>query len=1187
MIFGRVLDPQSSAVARATIVVTNTNTNTAVTLTTNETGYYEANLLLPGNYRVTAESAGFKKYIRDGLSLAISTRMEIVVNLEMGQLTDAVTVTAAASVLESSSVSTGRILENREVMELPAFNNSPLLLIKLAPGIQSPNVRRYNTVIALGGIGEAHLPGNVGGSDYSIDGVPNLGSGYNAAYLPYSTAIEEYKTETSNFDASAGHTIGATVAIMTKAGTNALHGTLTEQHWQQRWNGARFFVKQQYYRSIAQAEAAGDHTKAEQLRASPMQPSGHSNNYAGTLGGPVVIPKIYDGRNKLFFFFSYDGFQDRKSAESGFIRTLPTMANRSGDFTDLLKVSASRYQIYDPLSVRADTSRPGHYVRDPIAGNIIPRSRMINPAYDTYNKFLPTPNSPPANDRLDPLNNFTGVGEPMNWSYWGLANRVDYNYSDKHRFFGRWSWSQTRINEKDWTYETYPGLERNIGTNRNNRGANLDWVYSRSSRTVIDVVAAVNDFEEGSINDVIKTFKPSSVGLPGYLDAKAGEKPELPTMAFTGYETLGIAYPAFTHYQLASAKVNAFHVSGSHTLRGGMDVRDHMRFGGPPGFTSGNFNFSNTYTSREDDGLTPAGNLGHSWAAFLMGLPSGASIDTNSTFAVSSLYHGWYFQDSWRLTPRLTLNLGVRFEYEWGRIERFDRAVSYFDRNATPAIASLAEAAYSKNPVPELNASGFSVKGGLTYPGVGGVSRRLQSGEFMWMPRLGAAYHVTPKTVIRAGYGIYFDTINAQRNAVNQTGFSQTTSSVLTTNFGMDWLSGDPRRGISPLTDPFPVRGDGTRFDDPVGAGLGSMVGAGRGWSSILDYNLPRARQQRYRVDLQRQLTASMVVGIAYSGSYSDHIGISRKLDPLPANYWATGTVRNDANASNLNQNVANPFYIGNLTALQNSNRVLWNYLAAQSFFASPTMRKSQLLRAFPQMNGLTNTLAPEGKNRVHGLEATFQHRFSKGFSMNVNYMALRERVSNTYYNEFDGSPYWRLADADVPNRLAGYGILELPFGRNKPLARTGIWKALFGGWQVAATYELQPGPLLAWGNLFYYGKLEDINTGQRTLDRWFNTDNFERSSAKGPAAFQRRVFPEFIGGLRADGLNRWDANLQREFKVREQVSVQFRVDMLNLANRAQFAAPNLDPYSTNFGKVTDNTSTTPRFLLFQVRVKF
>src|SRR5688572_2689978 len=497
VIFGRVTDPQDAAIAGATIVVTNADTNTVTRLVSNDTGYYEANLLLAGNYTVTAELSGFKKSVRSGVTLPVSTRSEVNIRLDVGDVSDSVSVTAEAPLIDTSSVSAGRVMDNRSVTDLPTFNNSPLMLIKLVPGIQASANRRYNGVNALGGTNEAHNAGNVGGNDWSIDGVPNMGNGYSAAYLPYSTTIQEFKVESTNFDASIGHTTGMNVSVMTKGGTNSLHGALTEQHWQQRWNGTRFFVKQQYYRNIAAAEAAGDTARAEELRRSPKQPSGHSNNYAGTIGGPIVIPKLINGRNKLFFFFSYDGFEDKKTTESTFNHTVPSLAHREGNFSDLLAIGP-RYQLYDPLTVRADSARPGHFIRDPIPGNIIPSSRIVNPAHTTYSNFFPVPNNPPAARNLEPLNNYLGVAEPYNWSYAALSNRMDYQHSEKHRFFGRWTWLKYREDRQDWTYETARGLQTN-GVNRNNRGLTANWVFTPTGSTIFDFGSSVNHFREGNI----------------------------------------------------------------------------------------------------------------------------------------------------------------------------------------------------------------------------------------------------------------------------------------------------------------------------------------------------------------------------------------------------------------------------------------------------------------------------------------------------------------------------------------------------------------------------------------------------------------------------------------------------------------------------------------------------------------
>ncbi|MBM3757831.1 MAG: carboxypeptidase regulatory-like domain-containing protein, partial [Acidobacteria bacterium] len=826
VIFGRVFDPSQAAVSGASVTVTNTGTNVSTNLRTNDTGYYEANFLVAGSYQVKVEAPGFKQGIVNNIVLPIGTRLEVGVRLDLGGVTESVSVAADSQILETASVSAGRVMDNRNVTDLPTFNNSPLLLLKLVPGVQSGNSRRYNGVNALGGVNEANNGSRVGGTEYSLDGAPNVGQNYSANYLPYSTTIQEFKVETSNFDASVGHGSGLSVSIMTKAGSNQTHGNLTWQHWQERWNGARFFVKQAYYRQISAAETAGNPALANQLRNRPIIASGRSNNYGVTIGGPVRIPKVIDGRNKLFYFLSVDGFEDRKNAETGFIRTLPTMANRNGDFADLQRIDAVRYTIYDPLSVRADPNRPRNFLRDPLPGNVLPQNRIVNPAYRAYSGFLPTPNTPPLNPRDEPLNNYTGSAEPFNWSYRSVSNRIDYNLSERHRLFGRWSWMKYREDRQDWTYETVRGLHTN-GVNRNLKSLMLDYVFTKSGSTVFDVMSSISDFEEGSAYTVPFSFPPSKLGLPAYLDQKAGVNAVLPVMAAAGYQTMGQPVAAFASNQLFSTNGTVMHIRGAHTLRAGMSGRTYQKFNGQPGNTSGNFSFTNQFTRREDDGLTPSGNLGHSWAAFMMGLPNGLSIDSNDSHATNSFSFGWFFQDQWRVTNKLTLNLGLRFEYELGLRERFDRALTFFDRGLNLPITEGAQAAYARGPIPELPAAQFQVRGGSRYAGIGGAPERLNRNELVWMPRIGIAYSLNPSTVLRTGYGIYFDTLNATLREPDLFGFSRATSSNPTNNFGVDWLLGNPRAGVSPMADPFPIRPDGSRFDTPVGSALGPLARAG------------------------------------------------------------------------------------------------------------------------------------------------------------------------------------------------------------------------------------------------------------------------------------------------------------------------------------------------------------------------
>ncbi len=625
---------------------------------------------------------------------------------------------------------------------------------------------------------------------------------------------------------------------------------------------------------------------------------------------------------------------------------------------------------------------------------------------------------------------------------------------------------------------------------------------------------------------------------------------------------------------------------GKHSVRGGFDARQHFRTGGGGGNSSGVFSFSNLYTRRNDDTFTPAGDLGLSWAAFMMGLPDGISIATNDTFATHTPYYAGYAQESWRLTPRLTLNLGLRLEYENGATERYNRVIGSFDPAAKLPITEAAQTAYAQSPIPELPAAAFSVLGGSLYPGVGGASRRLWKDALLWLPRAAAAYQLNARSVLRAGYGLFYDTLNVLNEGPDQTGFSRATMTVVTTDFGLNWRAGDPRNGISPLADPFHVRADGTRFDVPVRDGLGLMARAGRGWS-FLDFNREHARQHRWRVSFQRQFGVHTVIDVAYAGSRSDRVRIARAMSPLPEPFWASGLVRNDTIANNLNANVPNPFNIRHFASLQSSHPLVYQDLATQGFFTSTTIRKSSLLRPFPHMNGLTNSAASLGEVKTHELQITVERRFSRGLSFNFGYTHMYNRTADYFHDEFDSQPSWRDSNTSRPHRIVGTTVYELPFGKGRTWARQGLMNYLLGGLQLSATYEWQPGPLLDFGNLFYYGNLEDIRKGTRTLERWFNTDGFERVAARGPAAFHRRVFPTRIDGLRADMTNQWNTSLQREFKIKERVGLQVRFDAINLQNRSQMNPPERNPLSTNFGRITTQSAALNRLLQIHGRLQW
>lgn len=1186
VIHGRVLDPQGTPIPGAKVVVTNTDTNTSSALTTNDTGYYEAPLLLPGAYQVQVEAQGFRTAIRKGIVLTVATRAEVEMRLELGSLSESVTVVADAPLLDTSSTSSGRVVDQRTQAGLPLSSSNITLFARMAPGVQSNGEVRVIGPGDQASTSDYKIAGGVGGNEWSIDGGSNTGGGgRRVGYVAHSDEISEIKVETNNFDAAIGHTSGMVVSMMSRSGNNRIHGGASNIHEQTRWNATPFFTRQLYYRNIAAAEAAGNTALANQLRDTPKQLSGRRNHYSAFVGGPIVIPKVIDGRDKLFFFFSYVGFRRLIPPNPiNFNHTFPTMMNREGDFSDLLAVDATRYQLYDPLSVRQDPARPNNFIRTPIAGNIIPRARIINPAYDFYNKTMPVPNNNPG-PRQEPLNNYLGTAIPWTSPYEAYTNRIDYRLNDSHRFFGRWTYDDYYLDALDWTYQTVPQLMTQRDR-RHNIAAVVDWVWTHGANTVIDVAASGNQYISPTKPPVIMNYKPSDVGFPKYVDDRAGDLHILPTMNFDGYNSIGRNVPIINRVRSQAFRADGTHIRGVHTFRFGVDRREHFQVNGLGGNTSGNYNFSNFYTRRNDDLLTPAGSLGHSWAAFMMGLPTAMTIAANDSFIIRSPYWGWYGQDNWRVTPKLNLNIGLRVEYEGGPTERYDRWIGYFDPNARLPISAGAQTAYAASPIPELPASGFQIRGGSVYPGANGAPRRVRRNELMWLPRAAAAYQIDKKTVIRAGFGMFFDTLNAAIETPNQLGFTRTTSTNITDDFGVNWRVGDPARGITPLRDPFPVRSDGTRFDEPTRAGLGSMAVVGRGFT-YGDFETRRARQRRWRAGIQRQIGANTVIEAAYSGSYSDRVYVTRDLNPLPEQYFASGTTRNDAIANNLNSNVRNPFLLSNFASLRTSDPVVYQDMSTQGFYTSPTIRKNQLLRPYPAMGGLAQRNAPYGNVKTHDLQLTFERRLAKGFLIYATYTRLSNQDRDIYLNEFDPLPSWRESNNGRPHRIVFNGIWELPFGPRRALLNQGLLSHIVGGWQIGVAWEAQPGPLLDFGNLFYYGDLANINTGTRTFDRWFNLDGFERAAARAPAAFHRRVFPTRIDGLRADHTNAWNSNVMRDFHVTERATFQLRLEALNMFNRTQFGAPVTNPIATNFGSVIVASQTNKRFLQVTARLTF
>src|SRR5262245_6022577 len=573
-ILGTVKDTTGAVVAGAAVEITNAETNTTARLTTNDKGYFEAPYLLPAAYNIAVTASGFKKYVQSGYVLTVNSRQNVDITLEVGVTSETITVTASnAPLLETTSGSGTASLEQRQISDLPVMSNSAILLARGVPGIQWTAQPNYLGMHSNVGGSAVSAAGGVGGNEFSLDGVPNMTQGRRTGYLPYTDTLAEFKVETAPFDASKGHTTGASVSLSTKSGSNDYHGQLTWQHWQQRLNATQSTTNAGYWGRIKQAEAAGNTALAQQLKSVSPQPAGRSNNWAGSVGGPVRVPWLFNCKEKLFFFFAYNAAKDVKTEEANAVnRTVPSDAHRKGDFSDLLKLDPNRYQIYDPRTARLVN---GVVTRDPFPNNQVP---ILNPMYKYYEALYPHANNVPGVVAADGTNNYLASATPFNWDYKAFTNRIDLNLTAKQRMFGKWSYSNFNPEDRgDWTYETVRGLQQG-GLVRKNIGIAFDHVYTISSTMIFNWSVGWNRFIEGNASNVVQTsFPPSKVGLPSYMDQKAGPYIHLPNIDFDAYSDFTRGYPGFARYSVGTLRAELSKFIGTHALRFGADIRDNWR----------------------------------------------------------------------------------------------------------------------------------------------------------------------------------------------------------------------------------------------------------------------------------------------------------------------------------------------------------------------------------------------------------------------------------------------------------------------------------------------------------------------------------------------------------------------------------------------------------------------------------
>ncbi len=1206
-ITGRVLDGQGAVVPGAKVSVTNSATNETRRGEANATGYYEFNYLEPSSYTVNVEAPGFKKFLRQGVTVNVGTRLEIDVPLEVGAVAETVEVRGDIPLLETTSASGGRVLDQKNLVNLPFSDLNPFALSALAPGMQWTGQPEYRRPFDNGGTSAFNTMGGVGQNEYTIDGMTVTGTGRRVGFTPPADSITEFKVETSNFDASQGFTSGAAVNVVSRAGTNALHGSVFNQHWQQRWNATGHFARESWNAGVASGRLSPDSQK---------QATGRSNNYGFTVSGPLVIPKLFNGRNKVFWTLTWNGIRQSKAETTAgeLNRTVPTAAMKQGDFSALLSApdGARRFTIYDPRSARTEGNT---VVRSPFPGNRgVP---VLNPMYDFYSKLYPNPNNVPGLVTPEQTINYLANGMPKDEIFDSIVNRYDFIPKQKHRFNFRWQWNDRLANEYDWTYETARGLHSN-GLTRINKGGNVGWLYTMSSSSILDVNFGISRFDEGSRNTSRIAFGPKDVGLPDYLEQRAGANRVLPSLDFDTISDVSGGYPVVgSNGTTGELRVGLTTIKGNHSFRYGLQERRNNWTGRGPGSSSGAFSWRNGWT-RASNVDNVSVNHAHDWAAFMMGMPNSIAIDTNDSTYFSTPRRALYFQDDWRVSKKLRLALGLRYEREAGISERFNRALTgVFLPDLKLPFTDPVKAAYAANPIPQLPAAQFNPQGGTTYMGQNGYDSATK-GTHQFLPKAGVVYSFNDKTVLRGGWGMYMDTLNPLNTRPDTFGFNQSTNTPISNDAGLTFCCGvggaaGIARGNTPVNNPFPVRADGTRFDEPLQSALGGLPRVGRGFTGLPNDFRP-SLQHRWRVGVQRELMRNTLLDVSYNGAYA-FLPITHRIDALPQNYWATGNVRDQNTDNLLNGNVPNPYNIANLSSVRASSPAIYNYLAGQGFFTRTVMPLNQLLRPFGHMTNVSgirpgvNWKDIQGYNKYHDFQLLLERRFTKGFTTTFMYTRATSTTADFYLNEFDAKPTARINNNVLPHRAAWTAIYETPFGKGRTFVKDGPVSHLIGNWNVSWIYQRQSGPATDWGNRFFYGDVNNLETLFRSdelrskdIRQWFDGSlayrgtgavpsgvvGFDGRSSNQPGTYHVRVFPVRLNSLRADGIRNWDLKVERLFPIKPERGMQarFSLDLLNATNHSNFSGPNVDPTNSNFGRVTGQRGL-PRVIQFNLRFEF
>jgi hypothetical protein len=1149
-ITGRVADATGAVLTGAKVTIKNLETNVSNTVETKEEGSYNFLFLLPGKYTVSVTSDGFKTAVREGIVVNVDTKLTVDFELQVGVVAE-VQITAGSEILEKNSVTTGTVINTRQVEELPLPEGAVFTLVTQAPGVNYTGNPQFTGPTANGNLASFRTNG-AGGNQINIDGSPNLAFSGQVAFTPPSDAVQEFKVQTNSFDAQNGFTAGSTVNVALKSGTNKLHGS-------------------GYYFNRDDSRTANNFFSN---RAGIERPDRAYYRTGFTLNGPVLIPKLYNGKDRTFFLFAFEKQRDNIAEPTIFFT--PTDKQKNGDFSEILASTP----IFDPATAVTSGS---NVVRTAFAGNLIPAARL-NPVALAYLKLYPSPNQPVVN----------GVGQyfsnmNLNRPYKSYLGRIDHNLNSNHKVFGKYYYSRSDEDRYNWLGQQ-DSVTRGFEF-RTNKGGNLDYTATLTPTLILDLRGSYNEFKQQ--RQPANPITPQQLGFSQQALATIGNAKVIPRFDFQSFTSsipsiMGSNRSDFNEglvrpFNLFSIQPTFTQVVGNHSLKYGYDFRLLREEFSTNGYNAGRFLFDGTYTAPASNSSSALRNAyGRDLAAFLLGIPSANTnslVDTPQEYNVQSKYHGFFVQDDWRISPRLNINIGLRYEREGGVTEAENRIVSGFDTVSTNPLQSAAQANFTANP-PASVPTGFRVLGGLLFADKD--NRANQSSDTNnFQPRLGFAYSVNDRTVIRAGFGVFVAPFQIQ--AINQAGFSTPTLFVPSTNNGLSFIAN--------LNNPFP-----TGVTPSPGASLGLATFIGRDLT-VLAHDRKNGQYNRVIFGVQRDLGAGFGIDANFVYSKGYDLLVNRQINAIPRQYLnTTSRTFDSATSTFLGASVANPFR---------------GLVPSNATYNANTIARRLLLVPFPEFGNISLT-EYNGSSRYKALQVQMVKRFTRSLSLNGSYTYSQELEKITRLNPQDQNLTEQVASNDRPHRFTFSAIYELPIGRNRAIGTD--WNqwldAFIGGWQFQANYERQTGEPLLLGNVYFEGdpnKLVNrlgekdaqgrrygvdipafditgfypggtVNTGNALIGLG-NINTIAGSNTL-------RYFPLALSNLRNQRFLNFNLGMSKNFRIREGVKAQLRVEAINVLNNPYFNPVNLTPTSSTFG-FTNGQRQPPRDIQIGGRFTF